>query len=106
MLVHNSVARREQNIFAPLGTADFILDDARSGPRLFCGEADVGYTAVSQSRQRDLVSDERLRVALLRAAFHPSQPGQAKKGFGIEPLLRTLTAKVRHEQFDLAPNGS
>ena len=40
-----------------------------------------------ESSQSQLMSEERLCVALGRPAFHTPQPRQPEKGLGVEPLL-------------------
>src|SRR4051794_25254150 len=56
------------------------------------------------SVQYKLVSNKRFCITLRRPAFHTPQSRQAEEGFGIEPLLGTLAAKVRHKQIYFSLN--
>ena len=53
-------------------------------------------------RKNRLSSDEAFGESVLGATLHPAQPRQAAKGVGVEPVLRSLAAKVFEEQLDLA----
>src|SRR5205085_10918559 len=55
-----------------------------------------------QSYQSHLASKTRFGVALGRTALHAPDPRQAPKCLVVEPLFGTLTAKVSHQQLDLA----
>ena len=54
------------------------------------------------SNESELASKECFSKALWCATFHASQSSQSKKRFGVEPLLRTLTPEMGHQELDLS----
>ena len=54
----------------------------------------VSPARVAQSNQGKLAAEEGLGIALRSTTLHASQSSEPKKRFGIEPLLRALTAEM------------
>ena len=67
-----------------------------------CGQAWLR----AESSQNQLMSEERLRVAFRRPAFHTPQPRQAEEGLSVEPLLGALAPEMGDQKIDFLLQNS